>query len=118
MADRKHPKPSRAADRNGRGSVDETDVAASPEHQGADTSLEDPEADTSAEDMGAGESAEDDDLERLSAGGELDEDSREELGVDNVVGPAEAGIGGGLDEEEEARAGITDEEIAGKTKRR
>ncbi len=52
--------------------------------------------------------------ERLALGDELDDETREELGVDNIVGPLEAGVGGGLDEQEEARLGITDEEIAAK----
>lgn len=52
--------------------------------------------------------------ERLALGDDLDDETREELGVDNIVGPLEAGIGGGLDEQEEARLGITDEEIAEK----
>lgn len=49
--------------------------------------------------------------ERLAASEELDEETSEELGVDNIVGPLEAGVGGGLDEQEEARLGVTDEEI-------
>ena len=56
--------------------------------------------------------------ERLARRGDLDEELSEELGVDNIVGPLEAGLGGGLDQAEEARAGITDEEIAKKTRRR
>jgi hypothetical protein len=35
-----------------------------------------------------------------------------DIGFDRVVGPEEAGLGGGLDQAEEAIAGITDEEIA------
>jgi hypothetical protein len=34
-----------------------------------------------------------------------------EYGVDRVVGPEDAGLGGGLDEAEEAQLGITDEEL-------
>jgi hypothetical protein len=56
--------------------------------------------------------------ELLAAGGEIDDELSEELGVDNIVGPLEAGLGSGLDQAEEARAGITDEEIARKTTRR
>src|SRR5690606_94823 len=53
--------------------------------------------------------------ERIAtAGGEIDEEMREELRVDNVVGPFEAGLGEGLDQQEEAELGITDEEIAEK----
>jgi|GEM_PF-2753064 hypothetical protein len=51
---------------------------------------------------------------RLALDGELDDETREDLGIDNIVGPLEAGLGGGLDEQEEARLGITDEEIAAK----
>jgi hypothetical protein len=50
--------------------------------------------------------------ERVSAGvdpnGELHE---AEYGVDRVVGPGEAGLGGGMDEAEEAQLGVTDEEL-------
>jgi hypothetical protein len=35
-----------------------------------------------------------------------------DIGFDRIVGGAEAGLGGGLDEAEEAQFGITDEEIA------
>lgn len=35
-----------------------------------------------------------------------------DTGFDRVVGPEEAGLGGGLDQAEEARLGITDEELA------
>jgi hypothetical protein len=51
--------------------------------------------------------------ERLSSedeSGKLGADS--DIGFDRVVGPEEAGLGGGLDQAEEAIAGITDEEIA------
>jgi hypothetical protein len=39
-----------------------------------------------------------------------------EIGTDRVVGPDEAGLGGGLDEAEEAQLGITDEELEAKAK--
>lgn len=35
-----------------------------------------------------------------------------DTGFDRIVGPEEAGLGGGLDQAEEARLGITDEELA------
>jgi hypothetical protein len=38
-------------------------------------------------------------------------DETEELALDRVVRASEAGLGGGLDQAEEARYGITDEEI-------
>lgn len=34
-----------------------------------------------------------------------------DIGVDRVVGAAEAGLGGGLDQAEEAQLGVTDEEL-------
>jgi len=41
-----------------------------------------------------------------------------DIGFDRVVGAEEAGLGGGLDQAEEAIAGITDEEIAELAKKR
>lgn len=38
-------------------------------------------------------------------------DETEELALDRVIGSREAGLGGGLDQAEEAQLGITDEEI-------
>jgi hypothetical protein len=35
-----------------------------------------------------------------------------DTGFDRIVGPEEAGLGGGLDQAEEAQLGITDEELA------
>lgn len=35
-----------------------------------------------------------------------------DIGFDRIVGPEEAGLGGGLDQAEEARLGVTDEELA------
>jgi hypothetical protein len=34
-----------------------------------------------------------------------------DIGFDRVIGPDEAGLGGGLDQAEEARLGVTDEEL-------
>ena len=64
------------------------------------------------------EEAEDisDAAERLAIDDELDDETREDLGVDSIVGPLEAGLGAGLDEQEEARLGVTDEEIAARAK--
>jgi hypothetical protein len=39
-----------------------------------------------------------------------------EIGTDRVVQDKEAGLGGGLDQAEEARLGVTDEELAKKRK--
>ena len=49
--------------------------------------------------------------ERLTAGDEPDVRIGSDIGLDRVVGPEEAGLGGGLDQAEEAQLGITDEEI-------
>lgn len=38
-------------------------------------------------------------------------DDTEELALDRVVGSSEAGLGGGLDQAEEAQFGVTDEEL-------
>ena len=54
---------------------------------------------------------------RLATDDELDEETSEDLGVDSIVGPLEAGLGGGLDQQEEAQLGITDEEIAAKAEK-
>ena len=40
-----------------------------------------------------------------------DDDSQSDIGADRIVGASEAGLGGGLDQAEEAQLGITDEEI-------
>lgn len=46
----------------------------------------------------------------------VDSESRLQLGgdtgFDRVVGPEEVGLGGGLDQAEEAQLGVTDEELA------
>lgn len=49
--------------------------------------------------------------EHLTAGKDPDIGVNADRGVDRVVGANEAGLGGGLDEAEEARLGKTDEEI-------
>ena len=57
----------------------------------------------------AGTHIEDDETESEIAGGErLPGD--DDVSPDRVVGADEAGLGGGLDEAEEARLGVTDEE--------
>jgi hypothetical protein len=43
---------------------------------------------------------------------------RHEAGTDRVVNDEEAGLGGGLDQAEEARLGTTDEELQKKSKKR
>ena len=49
--------------------------------------------------------------ERSTAGADPDVRIGSDIGLDRVVGPEDAGLGGGLDQAEEARLGITDEEI-------
>jgi len=55
---------------------------------------------------GTGERLSAEDESELRGGGDSD------IGFDRVVEAEEAGLGGGLDQAEEALAGITDEEIA------
>jgi hypothetical protein len=50
--------------------------------------------------------------ERLTVGEDPDVRIGSDIGLDRIVGPEEAGLGGGLDQAEEARLGITDEELA------
>lgn len=50
--------------------------------------------------------------ERLTAGQDPDVRIGSDIGLDRVVGADEAGLGGGLDQAEEAQLGITDEELA------
>ena len=49
--------------------------------------------------------------ERLTVGDEPDVRIGSDIGLDRIVGAEEAGLGGGLDQAEEAQLGITDEEI-------
>lgn len=49
--------------------------------------------------------------ERMSAGTEAVQDAAD-IGFDRVVTAAEAGLGGGLDQAEEAQLGVTDEQLA------
>lgn len=59
--------------------------------------------------LGADETSGEDESE-LRVGGDI--------GFDRVVRPEEAGLGGGLDQAEEARLGVTDEELAEMAKQR
>ncbi len=52
--------------------------------------------------------------EHLTAGKEPEVGANADLGTDRVVNGSEAGLGGGLDEAEEARRGTTDEQIQAK----
>lgn len=49
--------------------------------------------------------------ERASVENDAEGDAGLDLVADGIVGPEDAGLGGGLDQAEEARLGITDEEI-------
>jgi hypothetical protein len=55
--------------------------------------------------------------ERIAAGKEPSVVIGADIAPDRIVGPEEAGLGGGLDQAEEAILGITDEEIREKTGR-
>ena len=57
-----------------------------------------------------GANVEDDETESELAGGEQTGDS-EDVSPDRIVTADEAGLGGGLDQAEEAQLGITDEEL-------
>ena len=50
--------------------------------------------------------------ERASVDPEIDGQTDADIGFDRIVDATEAGLGGGLDQAEEAQLGITDEEIA------
>lgn len=49
--------------------------------------------------------------ERMAAGPEPNVEPGADIGFDRVVDASEAGLGGGLDQAEEAQLGVTDEEI-------
>jgi len=49
--------------------------------------------------------------EHVTAGKDPRGRTNADIDSDRIVGPAEAGLGGGLDQAEEARLGITDEEL-------
>jgi hypothetical protein len=52
-----------------------------------------------------------------AVGNESESSLSEDPSFDRVVGPEEAGLGGGLDQAEEARLGVTDEELAERARR-
>ncbi|HET8699570.1 MAG TPA: hypothetical protein VFO94_18945 [Gammaproteobacteria bacterium] len=70
---------------------------------GAGADIGDREMDENSDRYGTGE--------RMAAGQEPNVEPGADIGFDRVVGPNEAGLGGGLDQAEEAQLGITDEEI-------
>jgi hypothetical protein len=49
--------------------------------------------------------------ERADVEGDLDLDNASDIAPDDIVEARDAGLGGGLDQAEEARLGITDEEL-------
>ena len=49
--------------------------------------------------------------EHVTAGKDPRGPTNADIDSDRIVGPAEAGLGGGLDQAEETRLGITDEEL-------
>ncbi len=55
--------------------------------------------------------------EHVTAGKEPDVRIAADIAPDRIVGPEEAGLGGGLDQAEEAQLGITDEELAARRRR-
>ena len=69
----------------------------------AGASVGDLDADDSSDRYGTGE--------HLTAGKEPDIRVGADIAPDRIVGAEEAGLGGGLDQAEEARLGITDEEL-------
>ena len=56
--------------------------------------------------------------EHLTGGPEPDVHANTDRGFDRVVGADEAGLGGGLDQAEEAQQGVTDEELAARARKR
>jgi hypothetical protein len=70
----------------------------------SDTFSDRPNESTDTDDGGTGE--------RATAGRDPRSELRVERGVDRVVDSSEAGLGGGLDQAEEGRLGVTDEDIA------
>jgi hypothetical protein len=69
----------------------------------SDTFSDRPNQSTDTDDGGTGE--------RATTGRDPHSELHNERGVDRVVDSGEAGLGGGLDQAEEGRLGITDEEI-------
>jgi hypothetical protein len=56
--------------------------------------------------------------EHLTGGPEPDVHANTDRGFDRVVDASEAGLGSGLDQAEEARLGVTDEELAARKRKR
>ena len=75
----------------------------------SDSFADRPEQSTDTDDGGTGE--------RITVGRNPQSELHNEAGVDRVVGSHDAGLGGGLDQAEEAQLGVTDEELDGKEKK-
>ena len=95
-------------------------MAGIPRHQGradpkigpsdsSDSFADRPEQSTDTDDGGTGE--------RVTVGRNPRSELHNESGVDRVVDSSEAGLGGGLDQAEEGRLGVTDEELERKKDR-
>jgi hypothetical protein len=69
----------------------------------SDTFYDRPNQSTDTDDAGTGE--------RVSTGRDSHSELHNERGVDRVVDSKDAGLGGGLDQAEEGRLGVTDEEM-------
>jgi len=69
----------------------------------SDTFSDRPNESTDTDDAGTGE--------RVTTGRDPHSELHNERGVDRVVDSKDAGLGGGLDQAEEGRLGITDEEL-------
>jgi hypothetical protein len=70
----------------------------------SDTFSDRPDQSTDTDDGGTGE--------RATAGRNPQSELHNERGGDRVIDASEAGLGGGLDQAEEGRLGVTDEDIA------
>jgi hypothetical protein len=70
----------------------------------SDTFSDRPNESTDSDDGGTGE--------RVTVGRDPHSELHNERGPDRVVDAGEAGLGGGLDQAEEGRLGITDEELS------
>jgi|SRR4051812_21192765 hypothetical protein len=75
----------------------------------AGASVGDLDADENSDRSGTGE--------HMAAGKEPDIREGGDIAPDRIVGPEEAGLGGGLDQAEEALLGVTDEELAERLRR-
>jgi len=94
-------------DRSSIGPSDSSDSGSDLAGENVSDDLLDLNGDDAAEDTDAAGTG-----ERLTVGEDPDVRIGSDIGLDRVVGAEEAGLGGGLDQAEEAQLGITDEELA------